>query len=59
MLGTNIDQVGWPTCGEIDIMENVGFDPLRIHASVHTAADEHGRRLPRARYSPRPARRAY
>jgi beta-glucanase (GH16 family) len=41
MLGTNIDQVGWPTCGEIDIMENVGFDPLRIHASVHTAAYNH------------------
>lgn len=41
MLGTNIDQAGWPTCGEIDIMENVGFDPLRIHASVHTAAYNH------------------
>jgi len=41
MLGTNISQVGWPTCGEIDIMENVGFDPLRIHASVHTAAYNH------------------
>jgi beta-glucanase (GH16 family) len=41
MLGTNIDQAGWPSCGEIDIMENVGFDPLRIHASVHTAAYNH------------------
>ena len=41
MLGTNISQVGWPTCGEIDIMENVGFDPLRIHSSVHTAAYNH------------------
>lgn len=41
MLGTNIDEVGWPTCGEIDIMENVGFDPLRIHASVHSAAYNH------------------
>ena len=41
MLGTNIGQVGWPACGEIDIMENVGFDPLRIHASVHTAAYNH------------------
>src|SRR5262245_47267770 len=38
MLGTNISQVGWPACGEIDVMENVGFDPLRVHASVHTAA---------------------
>ena len=41
MLGTNIGQVRWPTCGEIDIMENVGFDPPRIHASVHTAAYNH------------------
>lgn len=41
MLGTNRLQVGWPSCGEIDIMENVGFDPLRIHASVHTAAYNH------------------
>lgn len=37
MLGTNRLQVGWPTCGEIDIMENVGFDPLRIHGTIHTA----------------------
>jgi beta-glucanase (GH16 family) len=41
MLGTNRSQVGWPTCGEIDIMENVGFDPLRIHGSIHTAAYNH------------------
>jgi beta-glucanase (GH16 family) len=41
MLGANIAQVGWPACGEIDVMENVGFDPLRIHASVNTAAYNH------------------
>ncbi len=41
MLGVNRAQVGWPACGEIDIMENVGFDPLRIHASVHTSAYNH------------------
>ncbi|GHH04073.1 family 16 glycosylhydrolase [Comamonas sp. JC664] len=25
MLGNNIGQVGWPECGELDIMENVGY----------------------------------
>ena len=39
-LGTNIPQVGWPACGEIDIMENVGFEPGIIHATVHTKARE-------------------
>jgi beta-glucanase (GH16 family) len=39
MLGASISQVGWPRCGEIDIMENVGFDPLTIHATVHTQAN--------------------
>jgi len=41
MLGTNIDEAGWPACGEIDIMENVGFDPLKIYGTVHTAAYNH------------------
>ncbi len=41
MLGTNIDEVGWPACGEVDIMENVGYDPQTIVASVHTAAYNH------------------
>lgn len=41
MLGVNRAQVGWPACGEIDIMENVGFNPLAIHASVHTSTYNH------------------
>lgn len=43
-LGVNRKAVGWPACGEIDIMENVGFDPLRIHGTVHTAAYNHVRK---------------
>jgi beta-glucanase (GH16 family) len=43
MLGTNIDQVGWPACGEIDIMENVGFSPDTIYGTVHTRAYNHMR----------------
>ncbi|MFZ1395318.1 MAG: glycoside hydrolase family 16 protein [Candidatus Promineifilaceae bacterium] len=35
MLGTNIDEVGWPFCGEIDIMENIGSEPSLIHGTVH------------------------
>jgi beta-glucanase (GH16 family) len=40
-LGTNINDIGWPACGEIDIMEYVGFDTLTIHANIHTKAYNH------------------
>lgn len=35
MLGANIDQVTWPQCGEIDIMEYRGQEPNLIYGSVH------------------------
>ncbi|MBN1596805.1 MAG: carbohydrate-binding protein [Bacteroidales bacterium] len=36
--GTNsITNYGWPNCGEIDIMEEVGYDQNVIHASTHSA----------------------
>jgi len=35
MLGANIEQVGWPACGEIDIMENIGREPATIYGSAH------------------------
>ena len=41
MLGRNIGQVGWPKCGEIDIMENVGYDPETIVGSVHCKSYYH------------------
>ena len=40
-LGDNIGEVGWPACGELDIMENVGFAPEMIHANVHTKKYNH------------------
>jgi len=40
-LGTNIDQVSWPSCGEIDIMEYWGHNPNSIHANVHTGDYNH------------------
>jgi beta-glucanase (GH16 family) len=35
MMGDNISSVGWPKCGEIDIMENVGKEPGLVHGSLH------------------------
>ncbi len=35
MLGSNIDEVPWPQCGEIDIMEYRGQQPNLVHGSVH------------------------
>ncbi len=38
MLGSNIDAVGWPACGEIDIMELTGDTPNRVVGTVHYGA---------------------
>jgi beta-glucanase (GH16 family) len=35
MLGNNISSVGWPKCGEIDIMENIVKEPGIVHGSLH------------------------
>ena len=40
-LGSNFGQVGWPACGEIDIMEFVGYDPGVVHANIHTKKFNH------------------
>jgi beta-glucanase (GH16 family) len=41
MLGSNISEVGWPLCGEIDVLEYVGKSPEEIFTSLHTKAS-HG-----------------
>ena len=35
MLGADIDSAGWPACGEIDIMENIGREPTTVHGTLH------------------------
>jgi beta-glucanase (GH16 family) len=35
MMGYNIDQVHWPACGEIDIMEHRGKDLNKIFGTLH------------------------
>ena len=35
MLGNDIGTVGWPACGEIDIMENIGREPGVAHGTIH------------------------
>ena len=41
MLGSNIKEIGWPKCGEIDILEYVGREPHMAYTSLHTQ-DSHG-----------------
>lgn len=39
MLGANFSEIGWPDCGEIDIMELIGHQPNRVHGTAHWGAD--------------------
>jgi beta-glucanase (GH16 family) len=39
MLGSNHDEAGWPYCGEIDVMEYVGYEPSITHTNIHTKSD--------------------
>lgn len=41
LLGSNIDEVGWPLSGEIDMLEYVGREPHMVFNSLHTQAS-HG-----------------
>ena len=40
MLGDNKDQIDWPGCGEIDIVEVVGNEPSKFYSTVHYTNDE-------------------
>jgi beta-glucanase (GH16 family) len=35
MLGDDFSTAGWPACGELDIMENIGREPSIVHGAIH------------------------
>jgi beta-glucanase (GH16 family) len=41
MLSESRKELGWPESGEIDIMEQVGYDNDTIHGTIHTKAYNH------------------
>ncbi|HRH34744.1 MAG TPA: glycoside hydrolase family 16 protein [Catalimonadaceae bacterium] len=41
MLPTDNSYGNWPKSGEIDIMEHVGYDPNKVHVSIHTESFNH------------------
>ena len=41
MMSTDETYGTWPKSGEMDIMENVGFDPNKIFMTIHTEAYNH------------------
>jgi len=48
MLGQNIDQIGWPRCGEIDIMEHINTENY-LYGTLHWHNDRHvssGKKIP-------------
>ena len=45
MLGDNIGAEGWPKCGEIDVMENIGKEPFTVHGTVHGPGYSGGARI--------------
>ncbi|MGB3774046.1 MAG: glycoside hydrolase family 16 protein [Leeuwenhoekiella sp.] len=42
MLGANFEEVGWPTTGEIDIMEHVGNAPTEVLSTLHFPGNSGG-----------------
>jgi beta-glucanase (GH16 family) len=42
MLGNNFGTVGWPACGEIDIMEHKGSELNKIYGTVHYPGNSGG-----------------
>jgi beta-glucanase (GH16 family) len=41
IMGDDIDAVGWPNCGEMDIVEESGSNPVAVSSSVHGPVGKH------------------
>jgi beta-glucanase (GH16 family) len=39
-LGDNIDEISWPGCGEIDIVEILGHEPAKMYSTLHYTDSE-------------------
>jgi len=50
MLNSDCDSIGWPKCGEIDIVEHVGYMPDSIKSTIHTGAYNHIRQTQKGEY---------
>lgn len=48
MLGENFRYVGWPMCGEIDIMEFLGHDKWTVYGSLHGPGYSGGQAITKA-----------
>jgi beta-glucanase (GH16 family) len=59
MLGANINNRGWPYCGEIDIMEFVGKEPYNVHGTLHGPQYAGGDSVTRSKRLPYPASAAF
>lgn len=45
MLGDNFWDQGWPSCGEIDIMEMLGHQPNKVYGTAHWGPNTNQRQL--------------
>ncbi len=52
LLGEDVNQVGWPNCGEIDIMEYVGQHPTQFLGTMHGPGYSGGQGLTRSQTMP-------
>ncbi len=50
LLGGNIDEVGWPRCGEIDVMEGKGRLPDWTSGALHRGPDPASNRITSAEH---------